>query len=258
MSIQTYNKSVFYDDRFVACGNTPANLTNEGVTMDFMITLMTTIGKDKTRTRSTRFSIVGGGDSSVSFAPAMLADIIDAGARMASNIADLSKGVLTGFYAKLGKFRPDECPIDVASGDNSKAIIDFTNNPNEAYGTNPCDADDENPVVPASLRVYVPWLRDDVSRQDIIASLQDWSVTLNGVTYKLGTNKFRNDTKLQIACYPTEFVRNIVVSNYSRKHPAFLGNNDSAMGWGDNVVSEEYNTNVEGEDDRPDDDNVEP
>lgn len=254
MSIQTYNKSVHYDDREVACGQDVPELTDTGVTMDFQITVMTTVGRDKVRSRSTRYTIVGHNPyGNTTFSASMLSDIIDAGARMASNIAELSKGVLTGFYAKLGKFRSDECPIDVAAGDNSKAIVDFTNNGNEEYGLNPCDSSEENPVVPASLRLYIPWLRDDVSRQDIVQSLQGWAVTLNGIQYSLGTNKFTNADKTHITAYPTPIVRNIVVSNYSRRHPTFLSNNDVSMGWNDNVVSEEYNTVEEGIDDRPDD-----
>lgn len=252
MSIQTYNKAVMYDDRVVENGQAVPNLTNTGLCMEFLISIMTTIGRDKTRARTCTFTIVGGSEGgSVTFSPEMISDIIDAGARMASNIADLSKGVLSGFYAKLGKFRSDEVPIDVPSGDNSKAIIDFTNNANEEYGLNPCDTGDNNPAVAAGSRIYIPWLRDDVSRQDIVASLSDWQYTANGVTYTLGSCKFRNDAKTQIVAYPTEVIRNITVGSYSRKHPGFLQNNDTAMGWGDNVVSEEYNTNEEGTDDRP-------
>lgn len=252
MSIQTYNQDVFYDERMVQNGQAVPNLTDKGLCMEFMISIMTTIGRDKTRARTCNFTIVGGssGGGSVTFAPAMISDIIDAGARMASNIADLSKGVLSGFYAKLGKFRPDEVPVDVASGDNSRAVIDLSNNPNEEYGLNPCDSTNENPAVSAGSRIYIPWLRDDVSRQDVVQSLGDWEYTKNGVTYSLGHCRFRNDAKTQIVAYPTTVVRNIQVGSYSRKHPGFLQNNDSALGWEDNVVSEEYNSNIEGVDDR--------
>lgn len=262
MSLQTYNKFIYLDDREVEAGQVPPTLTKRGLAMEFQADIMVSKGKDKLQKRSTVFTIVGdpgdGGGSDTN-ANEQIGNMIDAGSRMASNIAYLSKGVLCGFYAKMGKYRPDEIPQDVPTGDNSSAVIDLTNNPNDGYGLDACDRDNTNPAVTSGTRLYIPWLRDDISRQDIISTLENWTYTAGGLTFWLGNVKFYNDQKVEMVAYPTTIVRNITVRSYSRKSPGYLANNDSAQGiLSDRVLSEKYNTFEEGTDDPIDNEEPEP
>lgn len=256
MSLQTYNKFIFLDDREVVSGQAAPALTKRGLAMEFQADIMVSKGKDKLQKRSTVYTIVGDpgeGGGSDETANEQIGNMIDAGSRMASNIAYLSKGVLCGFFAKMGKYRPDEVPLDVPTGDNSSAIIDLTNNPNDSYGLDACDRENTNPVQSVGSRLYIPWLRDDISRQDIVNTLENWSYTAGGLTFYLGHVKFYNDNKVEMVCYPTTSVRNINVRAYSRKSPGYLANNDSAQGiLSDRVLSEKYNTFEDGDDD-PDD-----
>ena len=253
MSIQTYNKQVLFDERLVPQGGEIPPI-GSGVAMEFQVTVMTTTGKDKTARRSSTYTVVGSGEGgNATYTPAVIADLLDAGARMASNIAYMSKGVISGFFAKLGKYRNDEEPIDVPVGDSSYAIVDMCNCPDDEYGLDVCERSGEHPVEYAQSRIFIPWLRDDISRQDVIRTLTEWNVTKNGIRYTLGQVKFNNVEKSSMTAYPCETVRNITIRSYSRKTPAFRQNNDTHQGIEqDQVASELYNTFDEGVDDTND------
>ena len=138
MSIQTYSKDLVYQDQIVdlSTGELQPASPTDGVAMEFQIDLMVTRGRDKVAKKSTQFTIVG--ETSYD-APTTWGDLMQAGSIMASNIAKLSKGVLCGFYAKMGKYRADEVPTDVPTGDNSYCAVILTNDARAEYGANPCN-----------------------------------------------------------------------------------------------------------------------
>ena len=241
MSIQTYSKGVVYQDQIVdrSTGElSPAQTTN-GVAMEFSIDLMVTRGQDKVAKKSTSFTVVG---ETTYDAPTTWGDLMQAGSIIASNIASMSKGVLCGFYAKMGKYRADEIPSDVPTGDNSYCAVVLTNDARAEYGANPCNGA-QIPYKKASTSIYIPWFRDDLSRQDVRATLTQ-GITVNGVTYGLGITRFQNENKTIIECSPTEFCKSVTVKNRSYSLPDFKIDNDVSLGMGDHIISEKFNEQV--------------
>lgn len=255
MSIQTYNKAIYYEDRLTD-GKTPLSELSEknGMAMDFTVVIKTTVSKDRWTARSVNFTVVGKSDDAISDTNVgnKFYALIEAGSRVASNIAYLSKGVISGFYAKLGKHRNDEACIDVPVGDNSRGSILFTANENDQLGKLACDRTEQFPVMKAQQKIYIPWLRDDVSRQDMRETLEDWQfIDANSkMTFNLGIVKFKDDNQVDMICSATPFAQSIKSSEYSRSTGVMLVNNDSSLGiFSDKVLSESYNTFAEGKDD---------
>lgn len=255
MSIQTYNKPIYFENRLTD-GKTAVNpLTDKmGMAMEFTVVIKTTVSKDRWTARSVNYTVVGESDDAISNTNIgnKLYGLIEAGSRVASNIAFLSKGVISGFYAKLGKHRNDEPVIDVPVGDNSRGSILFTANENDQLGKLACDRSDEFPVMKAQQKIFIPWLRDDVSRQDMRQTLEDWQYvdTNSHMTFNLGYVKFKDENKVDMICCPTPFAQSVKSSEYSRSTGVMLQNNDTALGiFSDKVLSEEFNTFAEGTDD---------
>lgn len=237
MSLQTYNQTLFYDDRQYDKSNdsiTPAQPT-DGVALEFQMDLVALKGGDKMSKRSTGFTVVG----ETEYSPAVFGALCEAGARIGAKLAKMSKGKVSGFYVKMGKYRSDEVPTVIYSGDSSYAIIDLTNNENDAYGNNPCTNAGVFPVNHFAQRIFIPWVRDDISRQDIKQTIENCEETIDGVTYTLGQVRFTDEMKDALECGPTCEVRNTKILEYSAKTPTFIANNDSAEGISsDSVLSE--------------------
>lgn len=248
MSIQGYNQYVYFDDRDHAKGSpAPAFPTEKtGIAMDFIVGLMTSIGDDKVSRRTTAFTLVG--ETSGDDIEADTAKIIQAGSIMASDIAGVSKGVLCEFSAKLGKFRADQVPIDVPAGDSSYANLIFTNNENDKYGKGNCETHNV-PVAKAGANLFIPWLRDDVSRQDLIRTFGNWTQIVGAVTFHLGQVRFLNEQKTEMVALPSPYYKYGKIREYSRSNPCYQSNNDTALGINDAVLSEKYNTIQQGTDD---------
>lgn len=259
MSIQTYNKAVYLDDRVIEynpiTGETQQSggaLTKRGCAMEFQINLKILSGRDKWRVRSCTFTIIGDSETAISDSNIAQAiyGLIEAGSRMASNIAYLSKGVLVGFFAKLGKYRQDEMPINVPVGDNSFGTIVFNNENGSVLREQECGRTYDLPMTPGSVAVRIPWFRDDLSRQDILETLQSWQYTNGGITYGLGQVKFKDDDKIEMVAMPCNNVKYVKAVEKSKALGALLLNNDESLGiMSDKVLSEEMNNFVEGVDD---------
>lgn len=248
MSIQAYNQYVYYDDRDHAKGSAvpPFPSDKTGITMDFVIGLLTSIGDDKVTRRTTTFTLVA--ETNGDDIEQDLADIINAGSVMASDIAAVSKGVLCEFSAKMGKFRADAIPVDVPAGDSSYGMLIFTNNENDKYGKGNCESHNI-PVVKGGANLFIPWLRDDVSRQDLIRTFGGWSYTAHGHIFHLGQTRFLNENKTDMVAIPTPFYKYGKYKEYSRSNPCYQANNDVALGMADNVISEKFNQLTQGTDD---------
>lgn len=236
MSIQSYLQTISYDDRVRTAEQELPALTKTGRAMEFQVNIMVTRGFDKTAMKSSTFTIVGEN--------ATVEGLIEAGSILASNIARLSKGVISGFYAKLGKYRPDVVPQDVAPGDNSYCVLTMTNNENNEYSYYNCtNIGREYPSRTVTNNFYVPWIRNDVSDADVIATFKDFEVELDGVTYTTGYVRFNSDEKIGMTCYPVKFVKYIDQKKVSRSNPAFLNNNDVELGIvNDDILSEKFST----------------
>lgn len=262
MSLQTYNKPVYYDDRMVtynpSTGETvvPEALADKkGLTADFQVNVKVLKGRDSYSVRSASFTIVGVSETGLAGREEIangLMGLMEAGARFASNIAAMSKGVLVGLFMKLGKYRQDEMPINVPTGDNSWGKLVLSNNPNAEYNRDECSSMEEFPMEKASSAVFVPWLRDDISQADLIQSINDFEYNdeASGFTFYLGHNRFKDDNKVDIVALPTFYCKDIKRSARSRNLGGLLANNDNQMGIiEDKVLSEEYNTIEGGADD---------
>lgn len=259
MSIQTYNKAVYLDDRMISydpqTGHTTGpsqELAKHGVAMEFQINLKVLSGRDQWKVRPCSFTIVGNAETSIDGkdeGKAIYA-LIEAGSRMASNIAYLSKGVLVGFYAKLGKYRQDEMPINVPVGDNSFGTLVFNNEDGSALRNQECGREYSLPMTPGSVNVRIPWLRDDLSRQDMLETLSQWEYVQDGITFSLGQVKFKDDEKIEMVAIPCNNVKYIKAVEKSRNLGQLLINNDEHLGISsDKVASEAFNDFTEGLDD---------
>lgn len=255
MSIQTYNKPVLFDDRVVTYDSTTGTvgnlepLTKTGMAMEFQANIKVLSGRDKYLIRNTQFTIVGCKDDNSAITdadiPAGLYGLIEAGTRYASNIAKMSKGVLVGFFAKLGKYRQDEMPISVATGDNSWATMILNNSVTSGLRENECTRNSELPAQPATTSIRIPWFRDDVSRQDLMSDLDNWEYvdSGSGMTFEVGQVKFKDDNRVDMVALPTASVHSIKAGERSKSLGTLLINNDSALGIkSDKVLSEAYSS----------------
>lgn len=258
MSIQTYNKPIYFEDRLTDGKKTLDALTDkEGMAMEFTVVIKTTVSRDRWTSRAVNFTIVGKSNDAITGENIgkKLYGLIEAASRVASNIAYLSKGVISGFYAKLGKHRNDEPVIDVPVGDNSRGSILFTANENDQLGKLACDRTSDFPVMKAQQKIFIPWLRDDVSRQDMRQTLELWQFDdeTSNMAFNLGYVKFKDENQVDMICCPTPYAQSIKSSEYSRSTGVMLKNNDTDLGiYSDKVLSEEFNSFADGEDDPKD------
>ncbi|MBR2705543.1 MAG: hypothetical protein IKE91_08765 [Clostridia bacterium] len=254
MSLQTYNKPVFFDDRVVtydASSGTTGTLdslnTKLGLAMEFQANIKILSGRDRYRVRSTTFTIVGKNETATGGRAEIgngMYGLIEAGSRMASLIAKMSKGVIVGFFAKLGKYRQDEMPINVPTGDNSYGTLIYNNSVDSEYSSDECGRNAELPATPASTAIRIPWLRDDISRQDIKNNLDDWryddtGTGGSGFVFQVGQVKFKDDNKVDLVAIPTTGLHSIKVAERSYNLGQLLVNNDSQRGIIDDKVLSE-------------------
>lgn len=270
MSLQTYNQLIAFDDREVSynpetgeVGQVENLTTKNGIAMEFQANIKVLSGKDRYKIRSATFTIVGD-NSSINTNTSGTKDqigkalygVIEAGSRLASDIAYMSKGVIVGLFAKLGKYRQDEMPINVPTGDNSWATAIFDNQPAHEYGSSECGRNNALPVTPASTAIRIPWYRDDFSRQDLLATIDSWNYSDadSGFDFTIGSVKFRNEQQTELIAYPCSNLRDLKAGQKSKPLGRLLNNNDVSLGiMSDHVDSEAFNTFTEG----TDDDNVE-
>lgn len=238
MSIQGYWEKVMFDDREHTRNESPATLSAQGYALECTVVLKVSRGRDKETARASTFTVVGNSSST-------FAGIVQYASIVAEHIAKLSKGVMSGLYLKMGKYRPDEIPGNVPTGDNFSAVIDLSNNANDEIGLAECAPDRGlYPANVAGTRLYIPFVRDDISKVDIMGTID----SLNGMqvtagTYYLGQTKFGNENTDQIIAYPCKYIRNYFIKGTSRKAIGYLANNDVQLGLTpDNISSELYAT----------------
>lgn len=179
-------------------------------------------------------------------ASASLADLDQAASVMAARIAKLSEGVVVGLYKKLGKYRNDEVPEIIDCNNKQYGMLIMSNNPlvedPDFSGTLPRNQ--------KSMKLFVPWLNDTTSRQDMKATLKN-PVTVNGVEYYAGTSRFADELKTEVEVFLTKYVQGVVTKCYNKVATQGYLPNDTDEGIGtDGIISEGMTSVVAGQDDQ--------
>lgn len=230
MSIQVYNKALTNGNT-----GTASNL----IYGDFIVKLaIRRQGNGKVVVREVPFGMCGASTGTK-------VDLQEAAVKMAEKIAKLSDGVVMGLFEKLGKYRNDENPAMVHDLRKQYGVIFMSNN---QLAENPA-ALGPYPLKTVTSKVFVPWLADDVSRQDMIATLKE-PITVNTVDYMFGYSRFANSDKTSIEVFPMQYNAGCQTKEFNKIASFELVNNDVSSGISDNVMSEENATIVDGDDDQ--------
>lgn len=230
MSIQTYTKPFVNGNT-----GTPANMLYGDYICKLAVRRQ---GNGKVVVREVQYGICGSATGNA-------ADLDEAAYRMAEKIAKLSAGVLMGYFKKCGKYRNDEEPILVHDLKKQYGTITMSNDPR---AENPL-ALGPYPLKQVKGRVFIPWLREDVSRQDMAATLKT-PINIDGVDYVFGYSRFADSAKSAIEVFPLNHLAGMTVKEEQKVIGFELVNNDTAIGGADHVLSEAFAGIVDGDDDQ--------
>lgn len=198
--------------------------------------------QDKTsgrvRTKDFTFGIVTTDEA------APVADIQEAAYIFAGRVAKLSFGVIMALYEKLGKYRNDEAPGEIWTSKKQYGVLIQSNDPKSE---NPASSE-PRPYRQMSTSVLVPYLRDDVSQQDMVATLKQ-TITVNTNQFNLGTMRFHDEDKDSFMAAETPYNAGVSVKFYNRAPNFELINTDAVEGGTDNEVSGAPSSIVPGDDD---------
>lgn len=175
-----------------------------------------------------------------------VADLDEAASIMAGRIAKLSEGVLFGLFKQLGKYRNDEAPTELACKATQWGKIIVSNDPRVEDE----DAAGPYPLKQYSTSVFIPWLDDETSRQDMKNTVKA-PVTVGAVDYNLAASRFSNTDKTAIEVFPMQYVQGVQTKCYNTVAGFDLVNADSDEGFGsDGILSEGNTPIVSGSDDQ--------
>lgn len=175
-----------------------------------------------------------------------VAELDQAASVMAGRIAKLSEGVVLGLFKKLGKYRNDEQPTTLACKSSQWGSVIASNDQrvenDDALGPYPLQA--------KSHKVFVPWLDDKTSRQDMKLTVKA-PVTIDSVDYTLATSRFTDSQKSAIEVFPLQYVQGVNTKCYNTVANFDLVLTDTDEGFGsDNQLSEVNTSIVSGSDDQ--------
>ena len=134
-------------------------------------------------------------------AVATIAQLDEAAVIMAGRIGKLSEGVEFGIYKKLGKYRNDETPTTLACKATQWGSVIMSNDPR----VEDADAIGPYPLQAKSDKLFVPWLDDETSRQDMKLTVKA-PVTVRGNNFYLATSRLVDSQKPAIEVFPLAFV----------------------------------------------------
>jgi len=175
-----------------------------------------------------------------------MAKLDEAAAIMAGRIAKLSEGVIFGFYKKLGKYRNDEAPTALACSATQWGSVIMSNDPR----VEDPDAAGPYPLQAKSDKLFIPWLDDETSRQDMKNTVKE-PVDVDGTLCYLATSRFVDANKSAIEVFPLTFVQGVQTKCYNTVAGFDLINADSDEGFGaDDILSEAHTSIVDGSDDQ--------
>lgn len=170
------------------------------------------------------------------------AGLHEAAIQMAERIAKLSKGVVMNLFQKLGKYRNDELPEIQKDTAITYGICALTNDERIV------DPEADAPRVSKSARVFIPWLHEEVSRQDLKATLTD-PVTVGGDDFFFAISRFQDVEKSAVEGYMLPYSAGTIIKDMDRVPNFALTNDDVSLGGSDGIVSEAYATVTPGDDD---------
>lgn len=175
-----------------------------------------------------------------------VADLDEAASIMAGRIAKLSEGVLFGFFKQLGKYRNDEAPTELACKSTQWGKVIVSNDPRVEDE----DAAGPYPLKQYSTSVFIPWLDDETSRQDMKNTVKA-PVSVDGVDYHLAASRFADTDKTVIEVFPMQYVQGVQTKCYNTVAGFDLVNADADEGFGaDGILSEGNTPIVAGSDDQ--------
>ena len=175
-----------------------------------------------------------------------VADLDEAASIMAGRIAKLSEGVLFGLFKQMGKYRNDEAPTELVCKSTQWGKVIVSNDPRVE---NP-DAVGPYPLKQYSTSVFIPWLDDETSRQDMKNTVKA-PVTVGAVDYTLAAGRFANSDKTQIEVFPMQYVQGVQTKCYNTVAGFDLVNADADEGFGaDGILSEGKTSVIAGSDDQ--------
>lgn len=195
-------------------------------------------GNGKVKTSETTFAICGP-------ASATALEVEEAATQKAEQIAKLSDGVIMGLFKKMGKYRNDEQPEVVLENKKQYGIVYMSNNP---LVENP-DSSDPLPLKVSSTKLFIPWLADTTSRQDMAETIKN-PVEVNAMDFYMATSRFQDVEKSAIEVYPTVYLAGVLAKEYTKAPTFQLVNNDVSAGGSDHVASEAFATIIDGDDDQ--------
>lgn len=218
---------------------------NDAVTMirggDFILKLMAKRKDGRYITREVPFGVASNTAVGVTEA-----DVEQAASVLAARIAKLSEGVICGLYRKLGKYRNDEVPSVISCQVSQWGSIIVSNNPQvedpESIETPPKET--------RSFKLFVPWLDDATSRQDMKATLNQ-AITVGAAEFRPAVSRFLDEEKTEVAYYPLEYIQGVQTKCYNKADSQEYLLNDTDEGIGaDGIVSEGESAIVAGSDDQ--------
>jgi len=186
--------------------------------------------------RQVEFGMAGSGS---------IEELDNAATIMGSRIAKLSEGVQFGLFKKLGKYRNDEQPTPISCNSSQWGSMIVSNDPR----VEDQDALGPYPLNKKSLKVFVPWLDDETSRQDMKATIKE-PVEVGANSYYLAASRFADSNKTAIEVFPMQYVQGVMTKCYKTASGFELVNNDTVEGNTDQVVSEAMTSIVDGSDDQ--------
>lgn len=174
-----------------------------------------------------------------------LTELDEAASQKGEQIAALSEGVIFGFYKKMGKYKNDEQPSDLACKATQWGSVIMSNDPRVENE----DAIGPYPLQQKSAKLFVPWLDDETSRQDMKLTVKQ-PITVNAHNYTLATSRFVDAAKTDVEVFPMAFVQGVQTKCYNTVAGFELVNTDGSVGIGDGQMSEAHAVIVSGSDDQ--------
>lgn len=202
-------------DTSIPTFNAETNAAFTGAYAEYDVKIGAIIGsKGRVRTSVTRIGVKGNDQS----------DCDNSAAEIAVELAKASKGVLMGLVKYLGKYRNDELPEVVASGQTVYGVVMLTNGRTSDEDVSP------EPFKLINTNVFVPFA-DEEKFIALLGKFRAKQITL-------GASRFTDSNKNSLSIAQTINVRGMKMLDINSAKSFGLVLNDSAIGAGDGIISE--------------------
>lgn len=146
---------------------------------------------------------------------------------IAQSIIDVSKGFITSFVKKMGKYREDNTGTPIPVGASQYGVITWTNGNLEgtqAVGT---------PDIEMKGQVYLPFVDVDTMAEH----LSDFQTLINNATFARA--KFENEDRNSLIIARSKNRSAVKILDYSASAYGPLSSNDQSAGIGDGVLRDD-------------------